>query len=124
MSEAVRPGEAGADEPNVVPLGADVVEGHGTVPAPSGPSSRLHGMAIAGMALFALLGIGSMLAFVTIRWTGPAARFVIAVVIFSAIAFLVCASAAVFTAARDMYAHISRARAGAASPRHEEEPWR
>jgi hypothetical protein len=56
------------------------------------------------MALFALMGIGSMLAFVTIRWTGSVGRYVVAVVIFSAIGFLVCASAAVFTAARDMYA--------------------
>ena len=110
MSEQVRPDDPGA--PNVVPLGAEVVEGHGSVPPPSPPSSRLHGSAIAGMALFALLGIGSMLAFVTIRWTGPAGRFVVAVVIFSAIGFLVCASAAVFTAARDMYAHNAGESAG------------
>jgi uncharacterized membrane protein YhfC len=90
--------------PNVVPLGAEMAEGHGVPRPPSPPTSRLHASAIAGMALFALLGIGSMLAFVTVRWTGAVGRFVIGAVIFSAIAFLVCASAAVFTAARDTYA--------------------
>jgi purine-cytosine permease-like protein len=95
-----------------VPLGAEVVEGHGTSPPPSPPSSRLHAMAIAGMALSALVGIGSMLAFVTVRWTGALGRVVIGVVIFSAIGFLTCASAAVFTAARDTYAHRPRESAG------------
>lgn len=110
MSDGARPGTPG--EPNVVPLGAEVVEGHGEVPPPSGPSSRLHGLAITGMALCALLGIGSMLAFVTVRWTGTAARYVVGVVILSAVGFLGCASTAVFTAARDMYAHKPRESAG------------
>ena len=106
MSEAHSPGDAppGRDELNVVPLGAEVVEGHGVTPAPSGPTSRLHGLSITGMALFALFGIGSMLAFVTVRWTGAAAGVVVAAVVLSAVGFLVCASAAVFTAARDTYA--------------------
>ena len=89
---------------NVVALGAEVVEGHGAPPTPSGPTSRLHGLAITGMALFALFGIGSMLAFVTVRWNGGAARLIVAAVVLSAIGFLTCASAAVFTAARDTYA--------------------
>ena len=107
MSEIVPPrdGPPVGDELNVVPLGAEVAEGHGATPAPSGPTSRLHGLSITGMALFALVGIGSMLAFVTVRWTGAAARFVVAVVVLAAIGFLGCASAAVFTAARDTYAH-------------------
>jgi hypothetical protein len=102
----------GGDDTNVVPLGAELVEGHGTSPPPSPPATRLHAFSIAGMALFALLGIGSMLAFVTIRWTGAAGRAVIGVVIFSAVAFLVCASAAVFTAARDTYARRPHETAG------------
>lgn len=95
-----------------MPLGADVVEGHGVTLPPSPPSSRLHATAIAGMAISALLGIGSMLAYVTVRWTGAVARVVVGIVIFSAIGFLVCASAAVFTAARDTYARRPRESAG------------
>jgi phosphate/sulfate permease len=64
------------------------------------------------MALFALVGIGSMLAFVTVGWTGTIGRIVVGAIIFSAIAFLVCAAAAVFTAARDTYAHRPPERAG------------
>jgi hypothetical protein len=67
------------------------------------------------MALCALLGIGSMLAFVTVRWTGTIGRFVVGVVIFSAVGFLACASTAVFTAARDMYAHRPTGSAGGES---------
>ena len=104
MSEAL----PGKDELNVVPLGAEVAEGHGAPPVPSGPTSRLHGLSITGMALFALLGIGSMLAFVTVRWTGVAARLIVAAVVLSAVGFLACASAAVFTAARDTYARDAR----------------
>ena len=88
----------------VVPLGAEPVPGHGEVPPPSPPVSRLHGLSITGMALCALTGIASMLAFVTVRWSGPAGHYVIAGVILSAIGFLACASIAVFTAARDTYA--------------------
>ena len=93
------------DEFNVVPLGAEAVEGHGVAPPPSPPSSRLHGATIAGMALCALVGIGSMLAFVTVRWAGSTGRVVLGAVIISAVGFLGCAAAAVFTAARDTYAH-------------------
>jgi hypothetical protein len=111
MSEPVPPEDAALEgQPNVVPLGAEVADA--PEPPPSPPASRLHGLAIAGMALCALLGIGSMLAFVTVRWAGAAGRFIIAVVIFSAIGFLVCASTAVFTAARDMYARAPGKSAG------------
>lgn len=64
----------------------------------------MHGLAITGMALCALLGIGSMLAFVTVRWTGSAGRYIVALFVLAAVGFLACASAAVFTAARDTYA--------------------
>ena len=90
--------------PNVVPLDADVVPGHGETPIPSGPTSRLHGLAITGMAVSALAGIVSTIAFVTVGWTGAAAHYVIAVIVLSGVAFLACASAAVFTAARDAFA--------------------
>ncbi|HEY7875583.1 MAG TPA: hypothetical protein VIG64_10735 [Actinomycetota bacterium] len=88
----------------MVPLGAEVVAGHGQAPAPSGPTSRLHGLAITGLGVCALLGIGAMLAFVTVRWEGSTGRFFVALFILAAIGFLACASAAVFTAARDTYA--------------------
>jgi hypothetical protein len=45
-----------------------------------------------------------MLAFVTVRWEGSTGRFFVALFILAAIGFLACASAAVFTAARDTYA--------------------
>ena len=91
-----------------MPLGADAVEGHGVAPAPSGPTSRLHGLSITGMALSALFGIASMLAFVTVRWSGAAGRLIVVAVVLSAVAFLACASTAVFTAARDTYPGESR----------------
>jgi hypothetical protein len=93
-----------SSEGEVIALGAEPVEGHGQAPVPSGPASRLHGIAIAGMAISALAGTASMLAFATVHWTGAAAHYVIGAVVLSAVAFLACASAAVFTAARDTYA--------------------
>jgi hypothetical protein len=70
---------------------------------PTGPG-RLHGLAIAGIALSALTGIASMLAFVTIRWPGSSGRYLIAVLFGSVIVFVVSASTAVLTSARDTYA--------------------
>ena len=69
---------------------------------PAGPG-RLHGLAIAGMAVSALTGITSMLAFVTVRWPGSTGRYLIAVLLMSVIVFVVSASTAVLTAARDTY---------------------
>ena len=46
-----------------------------------------------------------MLAFATVHWTGAAGHYVIGFVVVAAVGFLACASAAVFTAARDTYAH-------------------
>jgi phosphate/sulfate permease len=60
------------------------------------------------MALCALVGIGSMLAFVTVRWSGTTGRYVVALFVMAAIGFVTCASAAVFTAARDTYARSPR----------------
>ena len=78
--------------------------------SPSPPGGRLHGLAIAGMAVSALVGTASMLAFATVHWTGAAGHYVIGVVILAAVGFLACASAAVFTAARDTYAAVPGGR--------------
>ena len=77
-------------------------EGLPPPPRPSGPG-RLHGLAIAGIAVSALAGIVSTLAFVTIRWPGSTGRYLIAVLFTSVIVFVVSASTAVLTAARDTY---------------------
>jgi len=67
------------------------------------PTSRLHGAAIVGLALFALIGIGAMLAFITISWPDNTSRYALGVFMFSVVGFLTCASLAVFSAARDTY---------------------
>jgi hypothetical protein len=89
------------------PKGEDIVplpqEAPPPARRPTGPG-RLHGLAIAGIALSALTGIASMLAFVTIRWPGDSGRYLIAVLFASVIVFVVSASTAVLTAARDTYA--------------------
>jgi hypothetical protein len=101
MSEAdgTRKGRGAA--PGIIPLpGAhDVV---GKAPAASRPS-RLHGVAIAGMAAFAVVGILATLAFITVGWPGRIGRYVGGAIFMSVVGFLACASAAVLTAARDTY---------------------
>lgn len=72
-------------------------------PAPA-PPSRLHGMFIAGMAISALIGVAALFAFITVGWPESIRRYIIALFFFAGVAFLACASAAVFTAARDTYA--------------------
>lgn len=89
----------------VLPLGAD------REPEPPPKVSRpgrLHGMAIAGMATSALIGVVSMFLFVMVRWPDETGRYVIAVFFLSGIGFLAFASTAVFTAARDTYAAAPR----------------
>ncbi|MDQ3772628.1 MAG: hypothetical protein M3343_11160 [Actinomycetota bacterium] len=71
---------------------------------------RLHGAAIVGMAVSALFGIASMLAFITISWPNGLGRYVMVVFMGSVVGFMACASIAVFSAARDTY------------PRHSDEP--
>lgn len=100
MTDEPRPGR-------VLPLG---VEPPAEPPPPVTPPGRLHGLAITGMALSALVGIVSMFLFVSVGWPDETGRYVIAVFFFSAIAFIACASAAVFTAARDTYATNPRER--------------
>jgi hypothetical protein len=55
------------------------------------------------MALFALLGIAAMLAFITVSWPDDTSRYVLIVFTVSVIGFMACAGTAVFSAARDTY---------------------
>lgn len=72
--------------------------------APPSPPGRLHGLAIAGMAVCALVGIVAMLVFITVRWPGNTGRVMVVAFVLSGLGFLTCASLAVLTAARDTYA--------------------
>jgi hypothetical protein len=56
------------------------------------------------MAASAVLGILAALAFITVGWPGESGRYVIGVVVFSAMSFLICGAFAVLAAARDTYA--------------------
>ena len=86
---------------NVVPLPGDPLPPE-PVPPPTAPG-RLHGAAIAGMGISAILGVIAMLAFITVNWPENIGRIVVGVCLFSGLAFLAFASMAVFTAARDTY---------------------
>lgn len=70
---------------------------------PPAPPGRLHGVFIGGMAVSALVGVASIFAFITVGWPDSVRRYIIALFFFAAISFLACASAAVFSAARDTY---------------------
>lgn len=72
------------------------------VPPPS-PPGRMHGAAIAGMGISALVGVAAMLAFITITWPANLSRVIVGVCLLAGLSFLAFASAAVFTAARDTY---------------------
>ncbi|MDQ4057974.1 MAG: hypothetical protein M3124_02500 [Actinomycetota bacterium] len=86
------------------------------VEAPSEPQrakptpriGRLHGLSIIGMAVSALAGIASMLAFITISWPDDLGRYLMAIFVFSVVGFMTSASFAVFSAARDTYPRHSR----------------
>jgi hypothetical protein len=67
------------------------------------PQGGLHRTAIAGLAICALVGIASMLAFITVSWPGNAGRYVMGVFIASGVGFMTCASLAVFSAAKETY---------------------
>lgn len=95
MTDAAR-----GDEENVVALpGAGIDE----PPEPPSPPGRLHGLFIGGMAVSAFVGIVAMFSFITVGWPETAGRAIIGIFLVSLMAFLACASAAVFTAARDTY---------------------
>ena len=85
---------------NVVPLPG---ERPAEAPPPPTPPGRLHGAAIAGMGLSAIVGVAAMLAFITVTWPENFSRVLIGICLFSGLTFLACASTAVFSAARDTY---------------------
>ncbi len=85
----------------ILPLG---VEREPEPPSPVSRPSRLHGIAIAGMALSALVGIVALFLFVSVGWPDDTGRYVIAIFFLSTIGFIASASTAIFTAARDTYA--------------------
>lgn len=88
------------DAEKVVRLPADYEPPPGAPPAPPG---KLHGIFIGGMAILALVGVAALFAFITVGWPENVRRYIIALFFFAGIAFLACASAAVFSAARDTY---------------------
>jgi hypothetical protein len=95
-------GDPGPPPENVVPLGVEPPREEAPPPTDE-RTGRLHGAAVLGMALFALLGIAAMLAFITVSWPDDTSRYVLIVVTVSVIGFMTCASIAVFSAARDTY---------------------
>jgi hypothetical protein len=86
---------------NVVPLSNPFPP-----PQPEPVSARpgpVHGLAIAGMSLFAVVGIVSMLLFVTVTWPGNIGRYIVVAFVTAGFGFIICAIVAVFAAARDTY---------------------
>lgn len=103
---------AGEHEANVVPLGK---EPPAEPPQPPTPPGRLHGFAIAGMAMSALVAIVAGFLFIAVGWPDNTGKIVASIGFLAGVAFLAFASAAVFTAARDTYArsdHEGRRDAG------------
>ncbi len=92
---------------NVVPLPTDPPIDEPPAPTPPG---RLHGLAIAGMGISAIVGVTTMVAFITVTWPASVARVVIGICAMSGLLFLAFASAAVFSAARDTYRDESHRR--------------
>ena len=90
-----------------MPLGVEAPEEPRT-PKPARRLGRLHGLSIVGMAISALIGIASMLAFITVSWPDDLGRYLMAIIVISVIGFMTCASLAVFSAARDTYPRDSR----------------
>lgn len=85
----------------IVPLD---VEPPPAEPPPRVRHSALYSMSLAGMALAALVGIGSMMTFIAVRWPGDTGRYVVGVFLVAIVVFLVSAATALFTAARETYA--------------------
>ena len=78
---------------------------HEPIPeVPVTPPGRMHGLAIAGMAVCALVGIIAMFGFITINWPGNSSRYIVFAFVAAGLGFLTCAAAAVLSAARDTYA--------------------
>lgn len=93
---------AAADEPDkIVPLPG--AHSPAEQPDPPSPPGRLHGFFIAGMAASAFVGIVALFGFITVGWPENVSRLIMGVFFLAGVVFLACASAAVFTAARDTY---------------------
>lgn len=90
-----------ADSDNVVQLPGDPLPPD--PPTPPSPPGRVHGTAIAGMGISAIVGVCAMVALVTITWPDNLSRVVVGICLLSGLAFLAFASMAVFSAARDTY---------------------
>ncbi|MGI8709276.1 MAG: hypothetical protein ACR2LG_13925 [Actinomycetota bacterium] len=85
----------------VVPLGRDPEPQPPVVPS---RPKRLQAIAIGGMTSFAIVGFLALLSLFTIgSFSGDTRRYVVIVVVFSAVGFLASASAAVLTAAGNTY---------------------
>ena len=91
------------DSRKVRTLPPDVTAGAIVPPPKPTPPSKLHGVAIAGMALAALIGTMTLLSLVTVSWTEAMRRYLVITIVCAGLMFLTCASAAVLTAARDTY---------------------
>ncbi|MEA2507915.1 MAG: hypothetical protein QOH48_2533 [Actinomycetota bacterium] len=97
------PGDGTSDPQNIIRLRAEPLRSE---PAPKPKRlGRLHSTATGGMALCAFLGIFSLLALITVRWPGNTNRYAVGLLLFAGLGFLLCGSIAVFSAARDTYAH-------------------
>ncbi len=86
------------NDDDVVPLGVEPP----AEPPPARPSG-LHGLAITGMSVSALVGICVLFLSIGIGLPAGGRRVATAIVVGAAVVFLACASTAVFTAARDTY---------------------
>ena len=87
--------------PPVIPIGIR------PPPEPEPPRAKhsaLYSLALVGMALGALVGIGAMMTFVAVRWPDGTGKYVVAVFLGALVVFLASAAIAVFTAARETYA--------------------
>ena len=91
----------------MVPLGVEAPSENETS-KPTPRVGRLHGLSIIGMAISALVGIATVLAFITISWPDGLGRYLMAILVFSIVGFMTSASLAVFSAARDTYPRHSR----------------
>ncbi len=63
------------DPDNVV----DLPGATGIPEPPPSPPGRIHGIAIAGMGVSAIVGVLTMVAFITVTWPASIARVVIAI---------------------------------------------
>lgn len=109
-----RPDAAPETASPVVPLRAGTTQP--TAEERAEPPGRLHAIAMAGMAVFAIVGILATLAFITVGWPGDTGRRVIAVVVIAAVGFVASASAAILAAARDTYPKRKAARRARGEP--------